>query len=375
MRRSEEALRRSERDFRALAENLPDVVARYDRQLRHVYVNRAIERATGIPVEDFLGKTHAENVPDELVQQFHAAQREVLATAEPRILEFTFPAKDAPRHFECRLFPEFGPDGSVESILSISRDVTDRLKAQEQADQHLAQLAHVSRLSTIGELVSEIAHEINQPLHAIVNFAQASINVLEKLPADGRANLFGWLKQISEQANRAAEIIRRARRFVRKSSVNRSTIDVNEIVRDCLKLVNFDLRIHHVKLRCELASGLPSVLADGLQVQQVLAVEAMAANPAENRRLSVRTIQADAEVRVSVRDNGRGIASDEAPRLFEPFFTTKAEGMGMGLAVSQSIVQAHSGRLWAEPNADRGVTFHFTLPVRKQEPSHVYAPT
>jgi C4-dicarboxylate-specific signal transduction histidine kinase len=267
----------------------------------------------------------------------------------------------------------------METVLCISRDVTERVRAQEQAQLHIAELAHVSRLSTVGELVTEIAHEINQPLHAIVNFSQASINVLEKTPVSSRPDLFGWLKQISEQANRAAEIIRRAGRFARKTPVRRSSANVNDLIHECLKLVNFDLRLHHVKLECELAADLPLVLADPIQVQQVLvnlvrnAVDAMSENQADDRRLSVRTENCDEGVQISVRDNGRGIDAENSPKLFEPFFTTKADGMGMGLAVSQSIVQAHGGRLWAEPNDDRGVTFYFTLSARKEARQNVYS--
>ncbi len=132
----------------------------------------------------------------------------MFATGREQRDEFTYTDSRGPRHFESHIVPEFAPDGTVDKVLYISRDITGRVRAQEQTKLHLAELAHVSRLSTIGGLVSEIAHEINQPLHAITNFAQASINVLEKTPVNHRSNLFSWLRQISEQANRAAEIIR-----------------------------------------------------------------------------------------------------------------------------------------------------------------------
>ena len=243
---------------------------------------------------------------------------------------------------------------------------------------YLAESAHATRLSTTGGLVSEIAHEINQPLHAIVNFAQASINVLEKTPLNHRPNLFSWLRQISEQANRAAEIIRRAGRFARKVPVRRSTVDINALVRDCLNLLNFDLRRHHVTLQSEFGEGIPPLVADAVQIQQVIvnlvrnAVEAMLDNDTQDRRLIVRTLAIDDVVQISVCEQGTGVSTENSAKLFEPFFTTKPEGLGLGLAVCQSIVNAHFGRMWAEPNADRGTTFHLTLPMNQEEPQDVY---
>jgi two-component system sensor histidine kinase DctS len=230
----------------------------------------------------------------------------------------------------------------------------------------------------IGGLVSEIAHEINQPLHAIANFSQAGINVLEKTPASQRPNLFNWLKQISEQANRAAEIIRNAGRFVRKAPSRRAKLNINGLVRDSLLLVNFDLRMHCVMLRCELDNNLPPVLADAVQIQQVLmnllrnAMEAVAERPEDSRILLVRTTAVGGGLQVSVHDNGRGLSPENLEKVFEPFFTTKSEGIGLGLAVCRSIIQSHQGRLWAENNPDQGVTFYFTLPAFKEEPHHVY---
>jgi two-component system sensor kinase FixL len=369
-----------EREFRDLAENLPDVVARFDRQLRHVYVNRAVQRYTGKAPEVFLGKDHTElDMPPELVGLWQAKIREVFDTGKAQSFEYTYVAQQGPRHFECRLVPERVADGSVETVLGINRDLTETIRAQEQAQSHLEQLAHAGRLSTIGSLVSEISHEINQPLHAIANYARAGLNVLERTPDNSRPNLAIWLKQIADQAKRAAEIIRRSSRFARKKSARRSTVDINELIRDCLRLENFDLRAHRIKLRCELADGLPSLVADSIQIQQVLvnlirnAIEAMNDNAEVDRRLLVRSESVDGCVQISIKDNGMGMGAEQTEKLFEPFFTTKEEGMGMGLAVSQAIVEAHSGKLWAEPNPDRGVTFYLTLPVGREEPNHEYA--
>jgi PAS domain S-box-containing protein len=376
---SSESLQRREQEFRDLAENLPDVVTRFDRQLRHIYVNRAILRYTGKAPEVFLDKTHVDlNMPPDLVELWQGKIREVLDSGEAQTIEYAYSATNGIRHFECRLIPEKSADGSVETVLGINRDVTESIQAQSQAEAHLAQLAHVSRLSTIGSLVSEIAHEVNQPLHAISSYAQASLNLINGTSKDRTPNLADWLRQIADQAHRAAEIVRRSNRFVRNSPANRQVLDVNELIRDCLRLENFDLRQNSVKLRCELLPAISDVHADAIQVQQVLvnlirnAIEAMADTPAEERHLLVQSKDADTSVQISIRDSGVGITKEQSDKLFEPFFTTKEEGLGMGLAVSQAIAESHSGQLWAEPNADRGVTFFLTLPVYRKEESHEF---
>jgi len=376
---AEDAVRRSEREFRALADNLPDIVARFDRQYRHIFINRTVESVTGIPAEQFLGKSNADlGMPDNLVCLWHKTMQAVFDTGDRQTIEFAYDGRQGLRHFESRFLPEFAPDGSVESTLAICRDVTDRVRSQEQAQQNMTELAHITRLCTIGGLVSEISHEINQPLHAIANFAQAGINELAKSPLVQRPNLFNWLKQISQQANRAAEIIRRAGRFGRKTHL-RSTVNINELVRDCLLLFNFDVRVHQLLVRCELAENLPLILADAIQIQQVLinllrnAVEALGKNSISDRTVLVRTEIVDDAVQVAVHDNGCGIGADRVAKLFEPFFSTKSEGMGLGLAVCQSIVQSHQGRLWVESNSAEGTTFYFTLPIFKEEPHHAYS--
>jgi two-component system sensor kinase FixL len=356
-----------------LAENLPDIVSRFDRQLRHIYVNRAVERLTGRRVEEFLGKRNAElGMPTEFVQLWDSQILAAFDSACHRTVEFKYESLDGSKHFESSLMPELAADGTVETVLCISRDVTDRVRAKEQEEVHLAQLAHMNRLSTVGGLVSEIAHEINQPLHAIVNYAQAGINVLQQTPVEQRENLFAWLNQISEQANRAAEIIRHAGRFARKTPFRRSTINLNELVRDCLKLIAFDFRLNHILLRCEFTDGIPPLLGDAIQIQQVIvnlarnAVEALAETSQDDRQVLIRTDFSEGEARISVQDNGCGLANESRLQLFEPFFTTKRDGLGLGLAVCQSIAAAHHGRLAAEPNHPRGTTFIFVLPVHQE---------
>ncbi|HJS07066.1 MAG TPA: ATP-binding protein [Pirellulales bacterium] len=263
-------------------------------------------------------------------------------------------------------------------MVGVVMDTTERVRMEQEANQRLAELAHVARLTTMGELVSELAHEINQPLYAIANFSEACLNLTSNSAAAQQPELIAWLEQIAEQSQRAGEIMRRVYSFVRKTPVQARAADINSLVHDCVRLLQVNVRHHDVALRIELGDNLPPVLVDAVQIQQVLvnlitnAIESMAHLPRSQRRIFIHSHVNEArDVEVSVRDRGRGAAHENADenldRMFEPFFTTKSEGMGMGLSISRSIIDAHGGRLWAERNPDRGLTFRFTLPRADKE--------
>jgi two-component system sensor kinase FixL len=226
----------------------------------------------------------------------------------------------------------------------------------------------------MGELVSELAHELNQPLYAISNFAWACLNMARSPHTPVAPELIGWLEQICEQSQRAGEIIRRVYGFVRKAPTQSADGDLPELIRDCASLLQVSLRQQQIDLQLELENDIPSVMIDRVQIQQVIvnlmnnAIEAMAELPREQRHLTVKLFRRDdEEVEISVADQGCGSQQEDLERLFEPFFTTKAEGMGMGLAISRSIIDAHGGRLWAERNSKGGLTFRCSLPFRGDE--------
>jgi C4-dicarboxylate-specific signal transduction histidine kinase len=241
--------------------------------------------------------------------------------------------------------------------------------AEEQLQRHRTELAHVARLSMMGEMAASLAHELNQPLHAVNNYARGSIRRLQKAPQkDGE--IFAALEQISAEANRAAEIVRRVRRFVQKGEPQFSEVRVNRLVEEVVLLAKTELEQRHVRVDLALTDDLPMALGDPIQIEQVLmnllrnGLEAMEETPQEDRIVCIRSMQYnDDRIQVDVCDAGSGIAGEDLEKLFEPFFTTKPQGMGMGLAISRSIIQAHGGQLWASANHDRGSTFHFTLPV------------
>jgi C4-dicarboxylate-specific signal transduction histidine kinase len=251
-------------------------------------------------------------------------------------------------------------------------EMRERQRAEETLQKAQAELAHVTRVMTLGELMASLAHEVNQPLAAVVTNAQACLRWLAletPRPDEARAAV----ERIVRDSNRASEVIQRIRAVVKKSEPQMVALDINDVIREAISLEQREMLNRRVSLRTELASALPPVLGDRVQLQQVVinlvmnALEAMAPVTDRPRDMLIRSQQEDAnEVLVAVRDSGIGIDSENAERLFNAFFTTKPTGMGMGLSISRSIIAAHGGRLWVSPNAEHGATFQFTLPSSSQ---------
>jgi PAS domain S-box-containing protein len=243
--------------------------------------------------------------------------------------------------------------------------------SEERAREHQAQLAHVLRVSTMGEMAAALAHELNQPLGAIVNYANG-IGVRLRQDSVALDDLREAVTHIAAEGLRAGEIIRRARDFVRQSVANREQADVNRLVRDAAQLIGPDARRIDIPVHLALDGDLPLVEMDRIQVEQVIlnllrnALDAMSEADGGHHELVVQTSVVTAgTVEVRVRDTGVGISPVTKERIFDPFFTTKTGGLGMGLSISRSIIEAHGGRLWAAGNPDRGMTFGFTLPVKQ----------
>jgi len=256
--------------------------------------------------------------------------------------------------------------------LGAARDVTRRRLAEETLGKVRSQLAHAARVTSLGALTASIAHEVNQPLTAIANNANASLNLLP----DSIANLQevrAALAEIIEDAERASAVVARVRHLVRKEPFSKALLNLRDIVTEVLALAHFESAAQHVMIRMELSEDVPLVMADRVQLQQVLLnliVNAMDAMKSIHQSQRILTIRAKAQFKsgvpeclVCVEDTGIGLDLNETERLFEAFHITKPHGMGMGLAVSRSIIEAHGGRLWAEPNQGAGATFLFTLPA------------
>jgi PAS domain S-box-containing protein len=367
---AEAALRQSEKRYRSLVEYSPDAVLVVAQDGRIAYLNDTFARLVGAAErKELLGREFLDLVHGEHRAQVVRRIRQMLDQGLPTaLMEQQLVRLDGGMvEVEVAGIPCIY-DGQP-AIQRIVRDITERRQAQEEARQRMAQLTHVTRLTTMGELVSELAHEINQPLYAISNFAEACLNRLRGGSVD-HAELFSWIEKIATQANRAGEILRRVGQFLRKSPPRQIAVNINTLIDGVLELLQFDLRQGQVALKRDFTEPLPPVKVDSVQIEQVLvnlirnAIEAMGANSRADRPLLVRTGLLDCNlIRVAVCDAGRGVDPAQKARLFEPFFTTKSDGMGMGLAISHSIVQAHGGTLEAISNPDRGLTFLFTLPI------------
>jgi signal transduction histidine kinase len=255
----------------------------------------------------------------------------------------------------------------------LQEEMRQRRDAEHRARQRQEELAHVARVSTMGEMAAGLAHELNQPLGTIATFAEGGMRLVESGAAD-QDNLRTAMEEISEQAVRAGRIIHRLRAFVAHREPRTMPEDLRTLTEEVVDLLALELREGQVALRMEFAPDLPRVLVDAVQVQQVLlnlmrnAVEAMSSDGQAQRGLDVSARLTDADgVEVQVRDTGPGCSQESVSQLFEAFYTTKERGLGMGLSISRSIIEAHGGRLWAEQDTGRGMTMRFTLPAASGE--------
>jgi PAS domain S-box-containing protein len=370
-------LRESEQQLRDYAETASDWFWATGPAHEFTYVSEQI-RAFGFDESELLGKRRLDIAADVAAEQ--QKWREHMATLEHHepFRDFVFQRRRSDGALlivSASGKPVFDGEGRFTGYRGVARDITelrraeDMLRDQEQRirDAQL-ELARVSRVMTLGELAASIAHEINQPLAAIVADAEASLNWLAP-PDPDVDRVRDSLDAIIKDGHLAAEVIQRIRQLATKGETKRASVEINSVIRDVMPLLRSELQLHQVVAQADLADAIPPVLADRVQLQQVIinlvvnAVEAMAAIDDRPRLLVIRSRVTDDEVVVSVRDAGVGIDPSAVDQLFSAFFSTKPGGMGMGLSISRSIIEAHGGRFWATTNPDYGASFHFTLPA------------
>jgi two-component system sensor kinase FixL len=265
--------------------------------------------------------------------------------------------------------PILAADGSGNQVLGASSDITRRKQTELELQEQRAEIAHVARVSTMGELAASLAHELNQPLTAILSNAQAALRFMSSKPAH-LDDVREILEDIVKDNSRAGEVIRRMRALAKKEALEFASLDLASLIRDVVLLLHSDAILQNVNIVLELDDDLPAVRGDKVQLQQVVlnlmlnAFDAMRDSPVSKRSVKLR-LEANGAglLQASVRDCGTGLSGDKLDKIFQPFYTTKGEGLGMGLSICRSIIEAHGGRLWAENNPDYGATFYFTVPI------------
>ena len=317
--------------------------------------------------EEFFQRVH----PDD-----QARVADVIETAVRKREEFMFDYRIVYPNGEIRDaqstgHPVLDPSGGLVEYVGTIIDVTERKQAEKERErlrEAQAELAHASRMTTMGELTASLAHEVNQPITAAVNGASTCVRWLTREDPDlGEAREAA--QGVIRNAKRAADIINRIRSISKKGESNRQLADVNELIREMIALLRSEAKRHSISVRTELDAGLPKVMADSVQVQQVLmnlimnSIDAMK-DIDQERELAICSQRADKGLlMISVSDSGVGLPPQQTDKIFDPFFTTKPHGIGMGLRISRSIVESHGGRLWAADNTPRGASFYFTLPA------------
>ena len=366
-KRAEEELRAAETRFRTYVDHATDALFVHDEQGNIVDVNRRACESLGYTREELIGMAPRDFDPG-VDAAFMQRINERLEAGEIFAFEASHRRKDGTVFpVEVRVRPFW--HGGHRFGLALARDITQRKRAEEELREAQAELAHVTRVLTLGEMTASIAHEVNQPLAGVTTNGNAGLRWLARDPAN-LEEARECLKRIIRDGNRASEVIARMRTFARKATPQKAPLAINDVIAEVLALADSELRRHGVALHTDLAAALPPVLGDRIQLQQVLlnlllnGMEAMRTVTDRPRALVVRSQPEEtATIRVSVQDVGTGIAPQDLERIFTAFVSTKPEGLGMGLAISRSIIEAHGGRLWATPNVGPGATVQFILPI------------
>ncbi|MAD15222.1 MAG: PAS domain-containing sensor histidine kinase [Alteromonadaceae bacterium] len=339
--------------------------------------NAAAQRMFGYSVQEVIGKNIKMLMPEPYRKEHDQYLDNYMKTNQERIIGIGREVKACKKDGE--IFPIELSVGEVKEsshkqFVGIIRDISDQVQARSDAIANRERLAHVTRLSTMGEMAAGIAHEINQPLSAVSSYAQACKNLLQRenslADAFQKQKLTDTLEKISNQALRAGEVIRRLREFVKKRNTEREYINFNDLIQDTIDLAKVDTRLLDHGIQLDLCSApTPCLLIDQVQLQQVLfnlirnAIDAMEDQPSAPVVIQSKWIN-EQYLEVSICDTGYGITEENRARLFHPFFTTKTSGMGMGLPICQSIIQSHGGELKHSAGSPQGSVFSFTLPAK-----------
>lgn len=371
-RHAEQLQRQGAARLRLIADSLPALIAYVDRDQRYVFNNESYAAWFGVTPDEARGRTVREVLGEESYAMARAHVERVLSGERVQFSATASFGNGMSRDVEAIFVPDVDASGSVLGYCSLVVDVTQEKRVERQTRELQYELAHASRVSLLGQLSAALAHELNQPLTAIMTNAQAAQRFIARDPSD-LTEIGEILNDIVRDDERAAGVISRMRAFLKKGEAEAELLDVNELVSDVVLLARGDIDRKRLTIRQAMGDGLPSVRGDRIQLQQVIlnlltnAADAAASASPEHREITVATTRSeDGSVVIAVSDQGTGISAMAMDRLFEPFRTTKREGMGLGLAISRSIVESHGGRIEAANNRDRGAEFRVTLPPAEE---------
>ena len=384
LKRAQEAITASEEFNRAVLASLKHLIAILDRNGVILAVNEAWEQFAaqrGAHLRSRLGpganylevcRQAMQTPADSAAKALNGILSVLDGKNEGFSLEYSCDPPFDAQWFTMKVVPFRNPQGGV--VISHS-DISQRKALELEAQMRREELTHMARIVTVGELASSLAHEINQPMTAILCNAMAAQRFLGSHAPD-LDEVRKILADIIQDDKRAGEVIRRLRTLVKKDTPRRESVILNDVIRETIALVQNASFLGKVSIMSELDSTIPSFQADRVQLQQVIlnmmvnAIAAMKDTPLALKILALKTGMRDGRAAlISIKDSGTGIDEETMRRMFEPFFTTKQEGLGMGLSISRTIVKAHGGTIWAENNAEGGATFHFTLPVEEETQS------
>lgn len=363
--------RNDKRRMRDVLDHLPVAICLKDMRGRFQLINRGFETLFHVDDDAILGKTAFDTLPQELARRFRIDEKQAVETGEDVEREHVLEWNGAPRIYETHQFPLLRQDGTPYAVCGVYFDITEARQKDEALHKFRQQIWHTDRVASTGAISASLAHEICQPLAAILNNAQAGLRFLDHDQVD-LEEIREIFQDVVRDDKRAGTIINGLRAMLQQQETPYADVDLAQCIEEVLELLHSEVIRHGVDVEHRLETNL-AVRANKTQIQQVIlnlainALDAMAEQAAGERRLRVRATRADGKVAVSISDTGIGIAEDMLDRVFEGFYTTKPQGLGVGLEVCRSIMESHHGAIWAEANPDRGATFHFTLPLVRDD--------
>ncbi len=359
-------------EWTTLLDAAVDAIIVIDHRGRIETFNSAAEVIFGFNAQEVLGKNVSLLMPEPYRGEHDGYIRNYFETGNARIIGIGREAQGKRKSgsvFPIDLSVGEVPTDDQPKFVGIVRDTTERKRSEEEVHQIRERLAQFGRLSTLGEMAASLAHELNQPLTAIATYTQACQRLIESGQSDDD-EILAALKKCNSQAQRAGEVIRRLRQFVKKKELGRRQVSFDELFRDIAVLAEVDARDNGILLTIDVSEGLPKVLVDAVQIQQVVlnlirnGIDAMTSMNHHDEGISVTVDKSpNDQVKITVSDHGTGITKEAEKKIFQPFFTTKPSGMGLGLAICRSIIESHGGVLSFTKNPMGGTRFYFTLPV------------